>query len=122
MAPPLSQHASNTLKIGTLEIPAKGDSVPPTVAKEVPLSQGRKHGCSGQSKALTCSNNGTCKSVCFLRETERSEQEEEDKEEDEEGIRRPEQTKKEEGCLKQHGGWTMRRTSLFTVNKVKRVS
>lgn len=60
--------------------------------------------------------------MCFLRETERSEQEEEDKEEDEEGIRRPEQTKKEEGCLKQHGGWTMRDTSFFTVNKVKRVS
>ena len=68
---------------------------------------------------------GSGKSVWFLRETEGGEQEEEeeeDQEEDEERIRRPEQTKKEEGCLKQHGGWTMRRTSLFTVNKVKRVS
>ena len=60
--------------------------------------------------------------MCFLRETECSEQEEEDKEEVEEGIRRPEQTKKEEGCVTQHGGCTMRGTSLFAVNKAKRVS
>ena len=60
--------------------------------------------------------------MCFLRETECSEQEEEDKEEVEEGIRRPEQTKKEEGCMKQQGGWMMRGTSLFAVNRAKRVS
>ena len=42
-----------------LEIPTKADSVPPTVGKEVQLGQGRKHGCSGQSRALTCAINGT---------------------------------------------------------------
>ena len=60
--------------------------------------------------------------MCFFRETEHSKQEEEDKKEDEEGIRRPEQTKEEEGCVKQHGGWIMRGTSLSVVNKAKRVS
>ena len=64
---------------------------------------------------------GCGKSVWFLRETEGSKQEEED-EEDEQGIRRPEQTKKEEGLVKQHGGWKMRDTSLFAVNREKRVS
>jgi len=48
-----------------LEISAKGDSVPPTLRKDVPLSQGRKHGPSGQNEALTCANNGTWK-TCVL--------------------------------------------------------
>ena len=67
---------------------------------------------------------GRGKSVWFLRETEGGEQEEEeeeDQEEDEERIRRPEQTKKE-GLVKQHGGWTMSDSSLFAVNREKRVS
>ena len=64
---------------------------------------------------------GRGKSVYSLRETEGSEQVEED-EEDEEGVRRQEQTKKEEGCVTQHGGCTMRGTFLFAVNKAKRVS
>ena len=70
---------------------------------------------------------GSGKSVWFLRETEGIEQKEEDEvdeeedEEDEEGVRRLEQTKKE-GRVKQHGGWTMSDSSLFAVNREKRVS
>ena len=45
----------------------------------------------------------------FLKEMEGAEEKIED-------IRRQEETKKEEGCMKQHGGWRMRGTSLFSVN------
>ena len=71
---------------------------------------------------------GRRKSVWFLRETEGIEQKEEDEvdeeedEEDEEGVRRLEQTKKEKGLVEQHGGWMMRGTSLFAVNRAKRVT
>ena len=54
------------------------------------------------------------KSVCFLEDMEGGEEEEE--------IRRPEQTKEEEGGVKHRGGWTMRGTSLCAVNRVKRVN
>ena len=53
--------------------------------------------------------------MCFPKETE-------GREEKVEEIRRQEQTKKEEGCMKQQGGWMMRGTSLFDVNRAKRVT
>ena len=75
-----------------LERPRKGYSVPPTLTKDIPLSQGRKHARSAQNKALTCANNGTWKD-CVLSQRDRGGEEEEEEEEE---IRRPEQTKKEE--------------------------
>ena len=48
----------------------------------------------------------------FLKEMEGGEENKED-------IRRQEETKKEEGCMKQHGGWRMRGTSLFHVNRAQ---
>ena len=42
-----------------LERPCKGESVPPTLRKEVALSQGRKQAHSGQKEALSCANHGT---------------------------------------------------------------
>ena len=55
---------------------------------------------------------GHRKSEFFLKEMEGSEENKED-------IRRQEETKKEEGCMKQHGGWRMRGTSLFHVNRAQ---
>ena len=42
--------------------------------------------------------------------------------EEEEEIRRPEQTKEEEGGVKHRGGWTMRGTSLCAVNRAGRAA
>lgn len=55
---------------------------------------------------------GQGNSVFFLKEMEGAEEKKED-------IRRQEETKKEEGCMKQHGGWRMRGTSLFHVNRAQ---
>ena len=52
--------------------------------------------------------------MCFLEDMEGGEEEEE--------IRRPEQTKEEEGGVKHRGGWTMRGTSPFAENRENRVS
>lgn len=53
--------------------------------------------------------------MCFLQETEGGE-------EKEEAIRRQEQTKMQEGCVKQRGGWTMSGTSPFALNRSQRIA
>ena len=47
--------------------------------------------------------------MCFLKETAGNEEKEEE-------IRWQEQTKKEVGCMKLRVGWTMRGTSIFSMN------
>ena len=53
--------------------------------------------------------------MCFLQETEGGE-------EKDEAIRRQEQTKMLEGCMKQRGAWTLSGTSPFALNRSQRIA